>query len=505
MTPRDEEKLYWGDLHCHCGVSYGTGSLESALRQAREHLDFCSVVGHAAWHDMPTDRQKYAWIIDVHTKGFARCAENWPRMRAAIAEHDDPGRFVPILGYEWHSTRFGDHNVLYPAGEGDIIREDSLDAMWAHVRLRDGLAIPHHPAYPPGMRGVDWDAFDPERSPFVEIYSQHGCGESDTGPYPLYHDMGPRAYRSTAEAAYRGGLRFGLVGGTDNHDGFAGSHGMGLMGVYARELTREALWEAFKARRVFAVTGDRIGVDFSVNDVPMGGVAEPASSRRIRVAIEAADFIDHVELLANERVLRRWNGPEEADCEGPGTWHGKLRVEWGWARRVPKECRARLTLDGGRILDVVPLFAGKRGVMPHEDDSHSLAESAPTDRILEQTDAQVAWMSTTVPNDTPRSPNTSALVLEVEADPGARIDLEMNSLRVRHALTDLREGSDGHCVDGLLTMATRLHRAVPRSAYLLEAELTDKAKPGGECDCYRFRVAQRNGQWAWSSPVWVAG
>ena len=30
----DQLSLYWGDLHNHCGISYGFGSLRNALEQA---------------------------------------------------------------------------------------------------------------------------------------------------------------------------------------------------------------------------------------------------------------------------------------------------------------------------------------------------------------------------------------------------------------------------------------------------------------------------------------
>lgn len=46
--------LYWGDLHCHCDISYGRGSLKNAFAIAQANrLDFCSIVGHASWHDTP--------------------------------------------------------------------------------------------------------------------------------------------------------------------------------------------------------------------------------------------------------------------------------------------------------------------------------------------------------------------------------------------------------------------------------------------------------------------
>ena len=40
------DNLYWGDLHSHCAVSYGYGTIEQAFANARLHLDFATVTGH---------------------------------------------------------------------------------------------------------------------------------------------------------------------------------------------------------------------------------------------------------------------------------------------------------------------------------------------------------------------------------------------------------------------------------------------------------------------------
>ena len=77
--------LYWGALQNHSAISYGYGSLERAFRLGRDHLDFCSVVGHATWHDMPTDRSRYGFSIDYHTQGFARLKHNWKTMQETVA------------------------------------------------------------------------------------------------------------------------------------------------------------------------------------------------------------------------------------------------------------------------------------------------------------------------------------------------------------------------------------------------------------------------------------
>ncbi len=62
-------ELFWGDLHSHCSISYGHGTVEQALMRARQQLDFCSVTGHAFWPDVPTDRDTYAEIIGFYGMG----------------------------------------------------------------------------------------------------------------------------------------------------------------------------------------------------------------------------------------------------------------------------------------------------------------------------------------------------------------------------------------------------------------------------------------------------
>ena len=57
---------YFGDLHNHCGISYGHGSLETALRIARQQLDFCSVTGHASWPDMPAPNKQIQHLLTYH-------------------------------------------------------------------------------------------------------------------------------------------------------------------------------------------------------------------------------------------------------------------------------------------------------------------------------------------------------------------------------------------------------------------------------------------------------
>ena len=43
-----------------------------------------------------------------------------------VRKYGKPGTFVPITGFEWHSTSLGDYHILYPYVDGEYVRFDDL-------------------------------------------------------------------------------------------------------------------------------------------------------------------------------------------------------------------------------------------------------------------------------------------------------------------------------------------------------------------------------------------
>ena len=110
------------------------------------------------------------------------------------------------------------------------------------------------------------------------------------------------------------GNRFGLIGGGDIHDGRPGDelHSLqespdeyhllwrqGIMGVWAKDLTREAIFEALWNRRVFATTNVRLFLEFSVCDAPMGSQVKSARSRPIHVRAASDSAIANIDIVRN--------------------------------------------------------------------------------------------------------------------------------------------------------------------------------------------------------------
>ena len=50
----------------------------------------------------------------------------------------------------------------------------------------------------------------------------------------------------------------------------------------------------------------------------------------------------------------------------------------------------------------------------------------------------------------------------------------------------------------------KLHTAIPESGYVASLSLRDEDLPPGRA-WYYLRVSQLNGQYAWSSPIWIEG
>ncbi|MCD6351673.1 MAG: DUF3604 domain-containing protein, partial [Armatimonadetes bacterium] len=329
-----EYKLYFGDSHTnlHSPRMREPGYLETVVRQARELLDFWPI---AYYPQEYTELRgfRYEDALDEET-----AQRDWQVIRELAAANNEPGKFVAFSGYEWQGNgRWGDHNVFFLDDEGPLLRPDTVGELFTALRAlgRPALAIPHHVAYMIGVRGKNWDVHDEDLSPFAEIYSVHGCSESDEEFIGLRTNahMGPGLSGGTIEDALARGYRLGIIASGDNHI-WPAMYGNGLMGCWAKGLTREALWDAFMERRVYGVSADRMELEFTVEDAPMGAVVVHRGAVGVTVRVRGSDALDRIEVLRNERVIAcychqgQWEMPGEDERV---RW--KLRIEAGWGPR----------------------------------------------------------------------------------------------------------------------------------------------------------------------------
>ena len=521
-------KIFWGDSHTNIHGEdlkfprLTKRRLKRTMKAAESHLDFFPIAYYPfEWYS------KNGLIIEScgHRDRFL---EDWKLVQEAVAEANNPGKFVTFLGYEWHGNRrrYGDHNVYYLKDYEPLDCSETIQELYENLRKTEAIAIPHHTGYQVGERGKDWDFFDEELSPFVEIYSSHGSSEGCDAPLPLEHNlsMGPGVSGGTVQDGLNRGYKFGIIASGDNHNDYPGVWGNGLMAVFARELTRESIWEAFKKRRVYGVTGDRIKLYFSINGHIMGEVFNSEKAAEIHVEVTGSHAIDRIEIIRNGEILYtyshsgRWRLPQENQIV-----RAKLRIRCGWGpashygfkKIEPKRWKGTLKISPGRIISIEPCFT-------------YFGQS------VKQISKEKCSFTFTCQPRTPMEPllaqhhrsNFQGAIFEMEARLESLVTIEVNSVNLKFSLEDalkkeriiaLREESkrmiykqfglrpediENPDVYWHNAWKMKVYRAIPYDGYHVEFRYVDEDPKKGE-NYYYVRVRQLNGQIAWSSPIWM--
>lgn len=497
-------KLFWGDLHNHCGITYGFGALENALAAAESQLDFCAIIGHAMWPDMPNRTDETAFLVDFHNEGFAKLKQDWENVRAKVQEANRDHKFVTFQGYEIHSSEYGDHHILSPNDHLPLEYAATPHELAEKLAAYDVIAVPHHIGYTPGYRGINWDAFRSEYSPIVEVFSKHGCSMSDSSSYPYYHTMGPKDSNNTVTAGLKKGKKFSFVGSTDHHAGYPGSYGDGRVAVLAKEKTREAIWEAIKQGRTYAVTGDKIKCHFSINGAVMGESLETSGTRLIELQAQCADYIDKITIFKNTKPWKTVTGEALGQLTAnKGMQKYKVRIELGWGNnKQGYKWDAKAIVKQGRLLSVETCFRGQSVLAPEPGMRENPDINKLDNRITSQTKDSLSWSCTTYQNPSTLHPATAAVIVEVEGDASTVISVEANSMTKVMTLGELLEGSSSAHVHPYNSEAMLIHRAVPESAYDVQLQWTDTEQEQ-EVDIYHVEIRQANQQFAWLSPIYI--
>ncbi|MBT8438899.1 MAG: DUF3604 domain-containing protein [Gammaproteobacteria bacterium] len=418
------EGLFWGDTHLHTGYSSDSGMIgnklgpEQAYRFAKGEevisstgqrtrlirpLDFLVISDHAEnlglapmiaesnaellkteygkkWHDMVKEGEGYEAFREwggsiftgdkINSKKMQRTI--WDRQIEAAEQHNEPGRFTALIGFEWTSLNTSDtpsnlHRVvIFKDGErkaSQVLPFSAFDSqdpedLWKYMASYEEkvggsiLAIPHNGNLSNGLmfavERLNGKSIDKEYAetrmrwePLYEVTQIKGDGEAHpklsptdewadygtwdkgdiAGVKPKQDDMLQYEYARTALQVGLGvqqktganPFKFGMIGSTDAHTSlaatreenywgkFAGTEpaadrykhyvikafsgdeslstfaweevSSGLAGVWARENTREAIFDAMQRKETYATTGTRItvrffgGWDYSEDDV----------------------------------------------------------------------------------------------------------------------------------------------------------------------------------------------------------------------------------------------
>jgi hypothetical protein len=359
-----ESRLFWGDIHVHSALCDGSLDPGEFYRDARdvEGLDFAAITTHDTMDIFePSGRE-----------------EEWELLRRLQREHNEPGRFVTFLGYEWSDHKHGHRGVYFAPDETDPHiysfvdpESDTPQKLEELLREHEVIVVPHHTAWRRiFMALLNWFKFLTMKVPesytwwgpenkqqrLVEVYSMHGSSERYDGPYPITHGdpkgWFPRSLRDDrskpgrgnyVEEALASGLRLGMIAGSDRHD-YAVDERIhpidiypgGLTAVWAGELTPESVWRSLWNRRVYGTSGARIVLELFADGLPMGTEYMCSGQPRLHGRILGTAPIKSAELLRHDErgYTTAWSTSGSAetafdfvdeDLRGEGFYY--LRVE----------------------------------------------------------------------------------------------------------------------------------------------------------------------------------
>ena len=225
-----------------------------------------------------------------------------------------------------------------------------------------------------------------------------------------------------------------------------------------------------------------------------------AGRREIYINVEGQNAIDYVDLIKNGQCIARLNGPHRAAAPGDGTIRTKIKVNFGWNREEEYvHWQGELRLTDGTIDDMQTCFRGAAFTSPQPGETEFRTR---VNRVVERDGRHVALDMYSSKNPNVMTPAMQGVVLDVTASRTAKLVAEFNGHTYEHPIAELLEGARAHFLRGWLSEAVQFERAQPEAAFCVgHCMVDDKAQR--DTDYYYVRVRQRDGQWGWSSPIWV--
>ena len=476
---------YWGDMHGQSGESIGITTSRQYFDFARNKA-FLDATGHQA-------------------NDFQVNNAFWTYLNQLTAEYHQDGVFVTLPGYEWSGNTAvgGDRNVYFRTEGRQIHRSshalltdrsdlntDAPNAKRLFEMLADEDCVIY--AHVGGRYADITYAHDPRLETAMEIHSAWGTFEwLLTDGFELGHRSGvvcnSDGHKGRPGASYPGAATFGAYGG--------------LTCFYARELTRDGLFECLRRRHHYGTTGTRLHLDVrasfaggatlfdqdpkvfpdttskTVNEVMMGDIVQTGDDTlSLQLEVIAQTPIERIEIRNGKEVLQTLR-PYGTDELGE-----RIRVLWSGAEY---RGRGRTTDWKGRVR-----FAGatirrmeKINIWNHE-------------RMVEQQGSE------TVQFDTITTGNYGGFDVWLDGGEGTRLDLVSNHGSLDMALDDI--GLEDCIMEaGGLERRIKVYR-LPNA--IATREMTESVniplRPVGDNPIW-VSVYTEDGFQAWSSPIFA--
>ena len=317
--------IYWGDLHSgQCNLGCGQGELDRYFLFARK-IAGIQFISHQA--------------NDVYITKY-----DWEHIREITKKHDLYEDFLVFLGCEWTAVKEkgGDHNIFYYNDQTVLNRaskwfngpfDDWPDAPTAndlYKRLESVKALINLHV---GGFTSNLNFHNPEMETMIEIHSTHATS------------------RWFVEEGLKKKYQLGITAGSD---GVSGRPGLeypgrkqtrnltnGITAVIAKSFEKNDIWEALKNRHCYATTGERILVDFKMDDKIMGDIFSCTGKRSFRLNILGTAPIEKVLLKRKEKII-----DEKLFPSFSSEYSNRFRILWGGCKKKGTSRHQKLPWDG---------------------------------------------------------------------------------------------------------------------------------------------------------------
>ena len=313
---------YFGQLHSHTQYSDGAGSLDSALAYVKAlpdnaNVDFVAFTDHSNYFDSKNNPNVEAALYDTSLVKDSDPSHSWATYKNTVAAFNaaNAGKMVAIAGFEmtWsggpgHINTFNTPGIV--SRNNTTLNNKTKDAgLQAYYKLLsqtegvDSISQFNHPGTTFG-NFIDfgyWDAVVDTRMYMVEV----GNGEGQIGAggyYPSYEQY---------IMALDKGWHVAPTNNQDNHKGKWGNANDARDVILTDDFSESGIYEALRARRMYATEDKNLDLDYTVNGNMMGSIIDVPEKLNFEISFndpDRTDSIAKVELVVNSgKVAYTWD------------------------------------------------------------------------------------------------------------------------------------------------------------------------------------------------------
>ena len=322
-TPGDS--VFWGDLHSgQCNLGCGQGELDRYFLFARK-IAGIQFISHQA--------------NDVYVTKY-----DWEHIREVTKKHDLCDDFIVFLGCEWTAIKEkgGDHNIFYFNDQTVLNRaskwfngpfDDWPEAPTANDLYKKLESVKALINLHVGGFTSNLNFHNPELEKMIEIHSTHATS------------------RWFVEEGFKRNYQLGITAGSD---GVSGRPGLehpgrkqtrnltnGITAVIAKSFEKNDIWDALTNRHCYATTGERILVDFKLDNKIMGDIFSYTGKRLFHLKIVGTAPIEKILLKRKEKIIG-----EKIISSFSSEHSNRYRILWGGCTKKGTSRHQKLPWDG---------------------------------------------------------------------------------------------------------------------------------------------------------------